>query len=103
MGKLLLETNILSNSRVFLIDLLKYASKEDENNFIIDLYGAINNSQIIVFDNIDSVSPSYLGYIEEILVEGKLSLNKRYILNNKQLVEATTSLVKNTVSELNQR
>ncbi len=101
MGKLLLETNILSNSRVFLIDLLKYASKEDENNFIIDLYGAINNSQIIVFDNIDSVSPSYLGYIEEILVEGKLSLNKRYILNNKQLVEATTSLVKNTVSELN--
>ncbi|MGI6608046.1 MAG: AAA family ATPase [Erysipelotrichaceae bacterium] len=100
-GKLLLESGILSNGKVFTIDLLKYGSKEDENNFIIDLYGAINNSQIIVFDNIDSISPSYLGFIEEILVEGKLSLNKRYILNNKQLVEATSSLVKNTVSELN--
>ncbi len=100
-GKSLLETGILSNSKVFTIDLLKYSSKEDENNFIIDLYGAINNSQIIIFDNIDSISPSYLGFIEEILVEGKLSLNKRYILNNKQLIEASTSLVKNTVSELN--
>ena len=101
MGRLLLETEILSNSKVYTIDLLKYSSKEDENNFIIDLYGAINNSQIIVFDGIDSISPSYLGFIEEILVYGKLSLNKRYILSNKQLVEATTSLVKNTVSELN--
>ncbi|HPW53244.1 MAG TPA: AAA family ATPase, partial [Erysipelotrichaceae bacterium] len=101
MGKLLLETNILSNSKVYTIDLLKYASKEDENNFIIDLYGAINNSQIIIFDGISSISPSYLGFIEEILVDGRLSLNKRYILNNRQLVEATTSLVKNTVSELN--
>ncbi len=100
MGKLLLETGILNNSKVFTVDLIKYSGKEDENNFIIDLYGAINNSQIIVFDNIDSISPSYLGYIEEILVDGKLSLNKRYVLNNKQLVEAASSLVKNTVSEL---
>ena len=65
----------------------EYNSKEDENNFIIDLYGAINNAYIIVFDNIDQCSASYLAYLEEILLQGKLSLNKRYVLNNKQLTD----------------
>ncbi|MBQ6654394.1 MAG: AAA family ATPase [Erysipelotrichaceae bacterium] len=92
--------NLLANDAIATIDLEKYASKEDENNFIIDLYGAINNSQVIIFDNIQYCSASYLTYIEEILLEGKLSLSKRYILNNKQLVETTNSLAKNTIKQL---
>lgn len=91
---------LLSENEYYLINLEKYSSKEDENNFIIDLYSAINNSSVIVFDNIDSISAAYLNYVEEILVEGKLSLNKRYVLNKGQLTEAGSSLAKNTVSEL---
>ena len=79
----------------------KYSGKEDENNFVVDLYSAINNSSVIVFDNIDVISPSYLNYVEEILVDGKLSLNKRYVLNKGLLTETSNSLVKNAVSELN--
>ncbi|MBO4218106.1 MAG: AAA family ATPase, partial [Erysipelotrichaceae bacterium] len=52
------------------------------------------------FDNIQYCSASYLTYIEEILLESRLSLSKRYILNNKQLVETTNSLAKNTIKQL---
>ncbi len=100
MVKQLKANSLLANDTIATIDLEKYASKEDENNFIIDLYGAINNSQVIIFDNIQYCSASYLTYIEEILLEGRLSLSKRYILNNKQLVETTNSLAKNTIKQL---
>ena len=100
MVKQLKANSLLANDTIATIDLEKYGSKEDENNFIIDLYGAINNSQVIIFDNIQYCSASYLTYIEEILLEGRLSLSKRYILNNKQLVETTNSLAKNTIKQL---
>ena len=100
MVKQLKANGLMANDTIATIDLEKYASKEDENNFIIDLYGAINNSQVILFDNIQYCSASYLTYIEEILLESRLSLSKRYILNNKQLVETTNSLAKNTIKQL---
>lgn len=97
---LLAEKQILPNGKITFINLELYKGKEDENNFIIDLYSAINNSNVIAFENIESVSAAYLAYMEEILLQGKLSLNKRYVLNNKQLVETSTSLSKNTISQL---
>ncbi|MBO4537441.1 MAG: AAA family ATPase [Erysipelotrichaceae bacterium] len=100
MVKQLKANGLMANDTIATIDLEKYASKEDENNYIIDLYGAINNSQVILFDNIQYCSASYLTYIEEILLESRLSLSKRYILNNKQLVETTNSLAKNTIKQL---
>ena len=100
MVKQLKANGLMANDSIATIDLEKYTSKEDENNFIIDLYGAINNSQVILFDNIQYCSASYLTYIEEILLESRLSLSKRYILNNKQLVETTNSLAKNTIKQL---
>lgn len=98
--KLLVQANLLTTEHISTISLEKYASKEDENNFIIDLYGAISNSQVIVFDQIDAIAPSYLNYIEQILLEGKLSLSKRYVLKEKQLVETNNALVKNSISEI---
>ena len=100
MSALLKENGLLANDTVTTINLDKYTAKEDESNFNIDLYGAIHNSQVIVFDNIEHVSASYLPYIEEILLDGRLSLSKRYVLNNKQLVETSNSLAKNTIKEL---
>jgi len=94
------QEELIKNDKVTIVDLDKYQSKEDENNFVIDLYGAINNSEIIAFDHLENCSPSYLTYLEEILLEGKLSLNKRYALNNKQLSETGSALVKNSVDSL---
>ena len=99
-AKLMKDQGLISNGSVSVIDLEKYTSKEEENNFVIDLYGAINNSSIILFDNIDVCAASYLAYMESILIDGKLLLNKRYVLNNKQLVESSTALNKNTVKHL---
>ena len=98
--KLMKDKAVLNNAEISFIDLSKYQSKEDENNFIIDLYGAISKGSIIVFENIESCAASYLSYMEQILLEAKLSLNKRYVLNNKQLVETSTTLASNTISEL---
>ena len=100
-AQLLFDQKLITSSSISTIDLEKYSGKEDENNFVVDLYSAINNSSVIVFDNIDVISPSYLNYVEEILVDGKLSLNKRYVLNKGLLTETSNSLVKNAVSELN--
>jgi len=99
-AKLLKQNELLTNDSITVLDIDNYQSKDDENNFIVDLYGAINNSNIIVFDNIQDVAASYLALIEEILMEGKMSLAKRYVLNNKQLVETTNTLAKNTIKEL---
>jgi len=94
------QNNIINNDNVSVIDLDKYQSKDDETNFIGDLYKAINNSEIIMFDNLEKCSSYYQVYLEEILLEGKLSLNKRYILNNNQLQETNNTLVKNSVDSL---
>lgn len=98
-NKLLKDKEVVNNNLSF-IDISKYKSKEDENNFIVDLYGAISNSNVIVFDNLEKLDPSYLSYMEEILLQAKLSLNKRYAVNNKQLVETGSSLYTNTINEL---
>lgn len=97
----LLREKDISNNNMSFIDVNKYKSKEDENNFIVDLYGAISNSNVIVFENLEKLDPSYLFYMEEILLKARLSLNKRYAINNKQLIETGSTLYSNTINQLN--
>ncbi|MBQ9037140.1 MAG: AAA family ATPase [Erysipelotrichaceae bacterium] len=98
--KLLSEQEILANGYISVIDLGQYGGKEDESNLIQDLYTAINKSQVIIFDNVDQVAAGFLPYIQEIVTDGELTLNKRYTLSNKQLVETANTLVKDTVKSL---
>ena len=98
--KLLSEQEIMANGYISVIDLGQYGGKEDESNLIQDLYTAINKSQVIIFDNVDQVAAGFLPYIQEIVTDGELTLNKRYTLSNKQLVETANTLVKDTVKSL---
>ena len=90
----------ITNGNISTISLNEYSGKEDESNLIQDLYTAINKSQVIIFDNVDQVSAAFLPFIQEIVTDGQLSLNKRYTLNNRQLVETANTLVKDTIRTL---
>ena len=96
-AKYLREQELISNSELTTIDLSQYSSKEFEANLIQDLYTAANKSSIIVFDNLEQVSAGFLPTIQEIVTDGIVTLPKRYTLSNKQLVETTNTLVKDTV------
>ena len=96
----LAQQELLTNASISTINLAHYGGKEDESNLIQDLYTAINKSQVILFDNIEQIAAGFLPYIQEIVTEGQLTLNKRYTLSNKQLVETANTLVKDTVKSL---
>ena len=99
-SQLMVSEKLLQPCRIKTIDLNLYSAKENENNFVQDLYTAINNAEIIVFDGLENCAPSYIPYIEEIVTTGKLNLNKRYVLTNGQLTETSNALVKSTFSQL---
>ncbi|MBQ2214184.1 MAG: hypothetical protein II414_06440, partial [Erysipelotrichaceae bacterium] len=96
----LAQQELLTNANISTINLAHYGGKEDESNLIQDLYTAINKSQVILFDNIEQIAAGFLPYMQEIVTEGQLTLNKRYTLSNKQLVETANTLVKDTVKSL---
>ena len=98
--KYLAEAQIISNPSISTIDMTQYGGKENENTFIQDLYTAINKGQVIVFDHIENIAPSFLPYVQEILDTGELTLNKRYVLKERQLVETSNTLVKDTIKTL---
>ena len=99
-AKYLKQHELINNDDLSFIDLAQYSGKEFEANLVQDLYTATNKSQIIVFDNLEQISANFLPSVNEIVTEGQLTLSKRYTLNNKQLVETTNSLVKDTVKTI---
>ena len=98
--KYLREQELITNSELTTIDLSQYSGKEFEANLIQDLYTAANKSTIIVFDNLEQISAGFLPTIQEIVTDGIVTLPKRYTLSNKQLVETTNTLVKDTVKTI---
>ena len=100
LAKGLVKNQLLNNENISTIDLSQYSGKESETILMQDLYTAANASQIILFDHIESIAASFLPNIVEIVTEGKLTMSKRYTLNNRQLVETSTSLVKDTVKTI---
>lgn len=98
--KYLREQELITNSELTTIDLSQYSGKEFEANLIQDLYTAANKSTIIVFDNLEQISAGFLPTIQEIVTDGIITLPKRYTLSNRQLVETTNTLVKDTVKTI---
>ncbi|MBR0137637.1 MAG: AAA family ATPase [Erysipelotrichaceae bacterium] len=100
LSELLVKYEVMPKADIRTIDLSLYTGKENEDTFIQDLYGAINNAEIILFDNIEKTGNAYIPYLEEIITTGALNLNKRYVMNNKQLVETNNTLVKDSFKTL---
>jgi len=95
------EKKAITSNDISYIDLSLYNTQDDEKLFLQDVYTAIKDSaQIIVFENAELCFPAYLTKLSDLFVEGKIDLKKRYVVQNEQLVETNTALMKNVVGTL---
>ncbi|MBP3891411.1 MAG: AAA family ATPase [Solobacterium sp.] len=92
------ERQIFVSDEVYTIDMSLYQSNSQEQIFLQDLYSVLNGKgSVIVFENFEVGFPSYLRMLDDLACDGKVTLNKRYVLNKGVLVENQTGLVKDAI------
>lgn len=97
----LCQRNILASNEVYTMDMSRYTSASQEQIFLQDLYEALNGKgTVICFENFESSFASFLRMVDALVIDGKVVLNKRYVLNKGVLVEAQTGLVKDAIDSL---
>ena len=99
--KELKQRNIIPSDDVYTMDMSRYTSASQEQIFLQDLYEALNgNGSVICFEKFESTFASFLRMISSLVTDGKVVLNKRYVLSKGVLVEAQTGLVKDAIDSL---
>lgn len=99
--KIMKDRKITKSENVTSMDLEKYASNADESLFLTDLYRVLyGKSEVAVFENVDKVYYKYKDILYKLMVDGVCELNKRYVMQNNALSEATGVLNANTVSQI---
>lgn len=97
----LYERQVVLSDEVYTIDMSLYQSPSQEQVFLQDLYRDLNGrGSVICFENFEVGFPSFLRMLDSLVCDGKVVLNKRYVLNKGILVENQTGLVKDTVDSL---
>ena len=92
---------IFNDEQIQTLDLSLYPTMNEEKLFLQDFYMALQKpSSIIVFDKIEGMAVNLRSMLADLIVKGKIHLNKRYALNKQQLVEANNTLVADAVSTL---
>lgn len=91
----------VKSKNLHIMDLSLYPSQGEEKLFLQDLFALLSKSDsILVFLNFEQCFTGYLSMITQLLKTGKVTLNKRYILNNHQLVESTNVLSSDSIGSL---
>ena len=99
---ILKKRKIITNHTVGCVDLGKYPTTSEAAIFLSDIYKALyGQNDIVVFENYEKTHSSNLEIISQLVQEGKYSLNKRYALQNNMLIEATGTLLTNSIDVLN--
>ena len=99
--KELKQRNIIPSDEVYTMDMSRYTSASQEQIFLQDLYEALNgNGSVICFEKFESTFATFLRMISSLVTDGKVVLNKRYVLSKGVLVEAQTGLVKDAIDSL---
>ena len=101
MTRALYERQVFVSDAVYTIDMSRYTSGGQEQIFLQDLYEALQGSgSVICFEKFETGFPSFLRMVDSLATEGKVVLNKRYVLSKGILVENQTGLVKDAVDTL---
>lgn len=102
MINILAEKHWLASAEVVTINGSHYAGSDQEKVFIQDIYAAsCAPAEVIVIEQAEALYPPFLNQLMKLCQNEEVTLNKRYVLNKgKQLVEAGSSLVTQTVSTL---
>lgn len=99
---ILKKRKIITNHTVGCVDLEKYPTTSEAAIFLSDIYKALyGQNDIVVFENYEKTHSSNLEIISQLVQEGKYNLNKRYALQNNMLIEATGTLLTNSIDLLN--
>ena len=99
---ILKKRKIITNHTVGCVDLGKYPTTSEAAIFLSDIYKALyGQNDIVVFENYEKTHSSNLEIISQLVQEGKYNLNKRYALQNNMLIEATGTLLTNSIDVLN--
>ncbi len=95
------DVQLLKHRSVSLIDLSLYQSSSQESIFLQDLYQAlVGESDVVVFENYETGFAPILRMVADLVNDGTVQLNKRYVLNKGMLVENQTGLLKQVVDHL---
>ncbi len=99
---ILKKRKIITNHTVGCVDLGKYPTTSEAAIFLSDIYKALyGQNDIVIFENYEKTHSSNLEIISQLVQEGKYNLNKRYALQNNMLIEATGTLLTNSIDVLN--
>ncbi|MBR6003225.1 MAG: hypothetical protein IK068_00715, partial [Lachnospiraceae bacterium] len=99
--KALREKRILKSDLISEVDLSLYQSADQEKLFLQDLYSALNSkSEVILFENFEQCHSSMAARLFDLVTEGKVALNERYVNQNGQLINVPNALSGETVGAL---
>ncbi|MBE6127804.1 MAG: AAA family ATPase [Erysipelotrichaceae bacterium] len=101
MARSLYEKGVFISDEVYTIDMSRYTSGSQETIFLQDLYQALQGKgSVICFEHFENGFPAFLRMIDSLVTDGKVVLNKRYVLSKGVLVENQTGLVTSSVDSL---
>ncbi len=101
MAKLLKQYGLTVSDTVSTLDVARYQSVSQETLFLQDLYVVLNShSGIINIENSEEGNPVFVRMLAELAVDGRLSLNKRYVFRQNQLQVATEGLTSEVIDKL---
>lgn len=97
----LYKQSVFPNDQIESIDLSFYQSAAQEGVFLQDMYQAIQSqAKVITLENFESSFAPFLRMIDELVINNKIMLNKRYVFKDGVLVENQTGLVQKAVDSL---
>ena len=95
------ERQLVLSDEVYTVDMSLYQSGAQEQIFLQDLYQDLSGKgSVICFENFEVGFPAFLRMLDSLVVDGKVTLSKRYVLSKGILVENQTGLVKDAVDHL---
>lgn len=98
LAKILSKDDIVNSYDVYSMDMSLYSSPSQELLFLQDLFTAINSrGSIICFENFKGCHRNFLQMLNDLVVDGEIILNKRYISQKGQLIESQSGLVKDAI------
>ncbi len=93
---------ILSSDEVIVINCALYSSSENEKIFYQDLYSAlISSANILYFKDFEKIYTGFIPVLIDLVDNGEINLNKRYVFQKEQLVDTGSGLVQHAIGSLN--
>lgn len=97
----LAKRGVLADDGIETLDLSLYGEQDDTNLFLQDLYRALKQkAQVLLFENCDACHPAVRSMAAKLATERTLRLDKRYVEQKGNLVEAGNALTPGAVGAI---